>query len=127
LYTAAAQPIALIEAVTHLRPGDDPITFEIAQLRISGQHTIRLRDLSPQLRWTVDHLLEDGKGYIRAIFVGTAACRAGVDILIVPSAQAPQTDCAVCYMRHAPTIEVVHSTVRPFTRRELRDLIEAAG
>src|SRR5207253_9417059 len=62
LYTAAAQPIALIEAVTHLRPGDDPITFEIAQLRISGQHTIRLRDLSPQLRWTVGHLLEDGKG-----------------------------------------------------------------
>jgi len=127
LYTAATQDIALIEATVHLRPGEDPITFRIAQLRISGQHTLRLADLAPQLRWPIDHLLGDGKGYIRAIFVGTAACRAGVDVLIVPSAQAPQTDCAVCYMRHAPTIEVVHSTDRSFTRGELRDLVEPVG
>ncbi len=108
LYTAAAQDIAIIEAAAHLRPGDDPITFEIAQLRIGGQQTTRLRDVSPQLRWPIHHLLEDGRGYIRAIFVGTAACRAGVDVLIVPSAQVPQVECAVCYMRHAPVIQVTH-------------------
>ncbi len=127
LYTAAAQDIAIIEAAAHLRPADDPITFEIAQLCISGQHIVRLRDVSPQLRWPIDHLLEDGKGYIRAIFVGTAACRAGVDVLIVPSAQVSKAECAVCYVRHAPKIAVIHSTVRIFTQRELGELTEAVG
>jgi hypothetical protein len=34
------------------------------------------------------------------------ACGAGIDILVVPSARYPGADCAVCFMRHHPTIEV---------------------
>ena len=56
--------------------------------------------------WPPEHLLEDGRGYLRAILVGTMACRTGVDVLLVPSARDPNTTCAVCFLRHRPTIEV---------------------
>ncbi len=119
LYTAATDAVAIVEAADHLRPGIDPVTFRVAHLRITGQQVVRLDDVAARLPWPISHLLDEGAGYARAILVGTAACRAGVDVLIVPSAQASQYACAVCFTRHAARVEVVSSYVRRFTREEL--------
>lgn len=105
VYTASTRAAAIEEARDLRLPGVYPVT--VAHLAISDRRVISLPDVADRLRWPLAHLLEDGRGYFRAILVGTMACRAGVDVLMVPSARDPGADCAVCFMRHRPTIEVM--------------------
>jgi hypothetical protein len=96
------------EASEHFPPGDTPVT--VAELQLSGKRVLRLESVADDLRWSLAHLLDDGRGYLRAILVGTEACRAGIDILEVPSASDPRLHCAVCFMRHRPQITILRST-----------------
>ena len=102
LYSAATEDVASLEAMDRRLPGVYPA--KMAPLEISGRAVLRLANVADRLRWPLEHLLSDGLGYARAIIVGVMACRAGVDVLIVPSARRPDVDVAVCYMRHAPQI-----------------------
>lgn len=104
LYTASTRRTAMEEAQDLRLPGLYPVT--VAQLAITGKLVVLLSELADRLPWPLEHLLEDGRGYLRAILVGTMACRTGVDVLLVPSARDPNTTCAVCFLRHRPTIEV---------------------
>ena len=106
LYTAETRGLAMSEAAEHFPPGDTPVT--VTELQLSGKRVLRLESVADTLRWPLAHLLDDGRGYMRAILVGTEACRAGIDILVVPSAVDPRLHCAVCFMRHRPQIAIVH-------------------
>ncbi|GEM_PF-5772935 len=107
LYAADDPDLSIAEWAGHVRPGVQEADVSIGHLSIVGARVVRLADVAAHLRWPVGHLLDDGVGYMRAILVGTAACRAGVDVLLVPSAANPARLCAVCYMRHRPRIGVV--------------------
>ena len=108
LYTAETRGLAMSEAAAHFPPGDTPVT--VAELQLSGKRVLRLESVAGSLRWPLAHLLDDGRGYLRAILVGTEACRAGIDILVVPSAVDLRLHCAVCFMRHRPRITILRST-----------------
>lgn len=108
LYKAETRGLAMSEAAEHFLPGHTPVT--VAELQLFGKRLLRLESVADDLRWSLAHLLDDGRGYLRAVLVGTEACRAGIDILVVPSAVDPRLHCAVCFMRHRPQITILRST-----------------
>ena len=107
LYTAETRDLAMMESAEHFPPGDTRVT--VAELQLSGKHVARLESVAGRLPWPLVHLLDDGRGYLRAILVGTEACRAGIDILVVPSAADHRLHCAVCFIRNNPRIKTLRS------------------
>lgn len=73
LYTASTRAVGMEEARDLRLSSVYPVT--VAQLVIGGQRVVSLADVVDRLQWSLAHLLEDGRGYSRAILVGMMACR----------------------------------------------------